>query len=140
MQDGLPIAHCAYILYHLTMTKLLLIAMLCLVPAVSHACCAENNYRLFPLGEVDGGVVFLELKFSRSCRFERDSVTQKRTNSYWMYGNISLVKWQGDSIFLLEVLDTVKFKECDCRLSGDQYELSNYEEKIGPTIIRLSIR
>lgn len=105
-----------------------------LLPQTTRACCAENNYRLFPMGEVDNELVFLELSFFRSCRGDRDSITHTIIEYYWMSGVINLVKWNGDSIAFLENVDTVKFQECECLAfeHEEQYRKSTYEKHIAP--------
>lgn len=112
------------------MKNFLSLAVLLLSAHCASACCAENNYRLFPMGEVDGTVLFLEFRFSRFCRDNRESATRKIHNSYWIQGTVNLVKWAGDSVQFIENIDTLKFKECDCRGYEEQYAKSTYEKQV----------
>lgn len=131
--DRLPI--CSFstnrkVSHYSKMKNFLSLAVLFLSAHCASACCAENNYRLFPMGEEDGTVLFLEFRFSRFCRDNRESATRKIQNSYWIHGAVNLVKWAGDSVQFIENIDTVNFKECDCRGYEEQYAKSTYEKQV----------
>jgi len=105
---------------------IILLSLFCFFTSVqSLACCAERNYRLFPLGEYNQEVVFAEFDFSRKCKGDR-KIGIGEKNEFWIKGVVNLVRFENDSVILIENIDTIELKECTCTFNN-QYEKSNYD-------------
>lgn len=116
---------------------IVLLSLFCFFTSVqSYACCAERNYRLFPLGEFNQKVIFVEFAVHRKCNGLQHPITTDKArsgtgekNEFWIEGVINLVRYENDSLILIENIDTIEFKECVCTFNN-QYEKSNYESII----------
>jgi len=89
------------------------------------SCCAENNHRLFPIGELDENVIFIEFKFHRNC----SNAGMGKNNTFRISGRINLVSKSinSDSIIFIQNIDTLeKVIECQCT-SNNQYKKSKYD-------------
>ena len=89
------------------------------------SCCAENNYRLFPIGELDKNVIFIEFKFHRNC----SNAGMGKNNTFRISGRINLVSKSidSDSIIFIQNIDTLqKVIECQCTYNN-QYKKSKYD-------------
>jgi len=91
------------------------------------ACCAEKSYRLFPIGEWNKKVVFIEFDLFRNCE---EGAGMGEENEFWLYGTVNLVRPEGDSLIRIDNIDSVKIKECVCTYQN-QYEESRYENLLG---------
>lgn len=103
-----------------------LIALLIASTSFLVACCAERDYRLFPVGELSGEVIFIEFDLSRNCR-----LTESRDGSreYYVVGTVRLVQSMGDSLLELYPVDTLDITECACTDEG-QYQKTVYEKEL----------
>lgn len=101
----------------------LLIILFSLQTLHSVACCAEKQYRLFPVGEINHELILIEFDLFRHCNGSSGS---GQPNEHWLQGTVNLVKYQGDSLSIHEIVDSFNFKECICKLD-DQYQKSAFE-------------
>ncbi|MDG1841789.1 MAG: hypothetical protein P8I93_05535 [Crocinitomicaceae bacterium] len=91
----------------------------------SISCCAENNYRLFPIGELDKNVIFIEFKFHRNC----SNAGMGKNNTFRISGRINLVSKSidSDSTTFIQNIDSLqKVVECQC-IYNNQYKNSKYD-------------
>ena len=91
----------------------------------SISCCAEKNYRLFPIGELDKKVVFIEFDFFRNC----SNAGMGKNNTFRLNGRINLVSksMDSDNIIFIQNIDTLqKVIECQCNYNN-QYKKSKYD-------------
>jgi len=109
--------------------QILILAFLFQFTNSSFGCCAESSYRLFPLGEMNHKVAFMELKTYRNCQHNPDYPKKGIGNEIWFSAIINLVQFNTDSIELIKNIDTIYVKECLCDYT-DQYETSNFESII----------
>ena len=89
------------------------------------SCCAEKNYRLFPIGELDKKVVFIEFDFFRNC----SNAGMGKNNTFRLNGRINLVSksMDSDSTIFIQNIDTLeKVIECQCTYNN-QYKKSKYD-------------
>ncbi len=94
------------------MKKYIFILLLFLQSTKAIACCSENDYRLYPIGEIDNEIVFIEFNLYRNCR---NGTGYGDDNEFWiMTGTVSLKKTHNDTLLLIEPLDTITVKECIC--------------------------
>lgn len=98
---------------------ILLFIMQILTTSYIYGCCAEQVYRLFPIGEIDNKVVFIEFNLHRNC--DMDGKT-KGELTFWTKGFVNLVSTSGDSLAFLQTIDTIDIIDCQC-----SYE--NYYQK-----------
>ncbi|MEM9934235.1 MAG: hypothetical protein AAF824_11500 [Bacteroidota bacterium] len=96
------------------------------------ACCAENSYRLFPIGELEKEIVFVEASLYRNCK--RGS-SKGAGMIFWLKGEINLVHFTNDSLVLLANLDSIEVNECACR-PNTQYEDSRFEKLLKPSYLK----
>lgn len=95
---------------------------------ISHysiSCCAENNHRFFPIGELDKNVIFIEFDFFRNC----SNAGMGKNNTFRLSGRINLVSKSidSDSIIFIQNIDTLeKVIECQCNYNN-QYKKSKYD-------------
>ena len=75
------------------------------------ACCAEKDYRLFPIGEINNEVIFIEFDLFRNCKKGTGGGLE---NEFWINGTINLLKGNKDSLTFIENIDTFQIKECVC--------------------------
>lgn len=97
------------------------------------ACCAENIYRLFPMGEAQGEVILLELQMGRTCFDRTHEVINNDTDmrTFWLNGVVRLVQYRADSLVPLQVIDTLNFKDCQCDYNNS-LQKSRFEEAFQP--------
>jgi len=95
----------------------------------ANSCCAEHNYRLFPIGEFNNQVVFIEFDFFRFCKDNKNKPITPENNEFWIRGVVNLVSYKNDTLVLISNIDTLNLKECICRYSK-QYKKSQYESII----------
>lgn len=93
---------------------------------ISFACCAETDYRLLPIGEINNQVVFIEFNLKRNCDM---GVETGRNHRFWVKGLVSLVKAQGKSLNLIQTIDSVDVVECICSYE-DHYNQTQYENEL----------
>jgi len=96
-----------------------------LISFQSISCCAENNYRLFPIGELDKNVICIEFKFHRNC----SKAGGGKNNTFRLSGKINLISKSidSDSIILIQNIDSLeKVIECQC-IYSNQYQRSKYD-------------
>lgn len=99
------------------------------VPTTTQACCAESIYRLFPVGESGDDIVFVEAKLSRSCHPDGP-------NSFYLGGIVNLVRSSGDSLDLIQNIDTIRrTKVCNTNYS-DQYDSTTFEALFEPFYLK----
>ncbi|MCI4667337.1 MAG: hypothetical protein MRZ79_04190 [Bacteroidia bacterium] len=102
----------------------------------SLACCGELTHRLFPLGAVGEEIYLLELDLGRHCE-GKGMPGMDSSNEFWLSGRINLVKWQGDSMVVVKVLDSLNYRECRCTYD-DQMQKSRYA-KLAETYIVIAL-
>ncbi len=72
------------------MKKYIFILLLFLQSTKAIACCSENDYRLYPIGEIDNEIVFIEFNLYRNCR---NGTGYGDDNEFWIItGTVSLRK------------------------------------------------
>ena len=90
---------------------------------VALSCCAETEYRLLPIGELNKKVIFIEFDFHRNCHMRN---SDKGEFNFFVRGVVNLVTYENDSLLFLENVDTLNIKECKCSyenyLSRTSYE------------------
>ena len=91
----------------------------------AQACCAEHDYRLFPIGELDGSILFVEFNLQRNCRMD-----QEEEHHFFVQGIVRLVQNNQDSLIPIKTVDTLDFKECVCSYD-DYYNKTTYDSIIG---------
>ena len=77
-----------------------------------------------PLGEWEGGVVLAEFKLSRNCRMGHGV---GESNEFWVVGHVALASSSGDSLELLEAVDTFYKRECVCKYD-DHFEKTRIQQ------------
>ena len=90
------------------------------------ACCAEKDYRLFPIGQVNEKVLFIEFDLFRSCKIGTGAGLD---NEFWVSGIVNLISSIGDSLILVETIDTINIKECKCTYN-EHYLNTEYKSKL----------
>lgn len=101
-------------------------------PQTSLACCAENIYQLFPIGESNNEILFIEVSIKRNCgRID----AKKSKTGFTLKGEINLVKSTDDSMVFVAKIDSIDVVECECRPT-DQYEKSAYEAVLKTSYLR----
>ena len=110
------------------MQRLLLLILL-LKSTQLLACCAEDLYRLFPMGELNNKVIFLEFKYTRECQKEIFQPGTGDKNEFWIIGEIQLISFENDNRLIIKKLDSINIKECHCNYQN-QYNKSAYESHI----------
>ena len=109
-----------------------LIVLLFLISTVdSFSCCAEHNYRLYPIGERNNHLVFISFDVFRNCKNPKGNPGGGAENEFWINGIINLVHFENDSLIIDENIDTISVKECICTYKN-HYEKSNYESLLNP--------
>jgi hypothetical protein len=109
------------------MKALVLLITLCFAyTSYASACCAERDYRLFPLGELNKEAIFIEFDLSRNC-FATSMVGSER--EYRVRGTVRLVQSSGDSLLQLHPADTIAITECACD-QEEQFENTVYEKEL----------
>jgi len=93
------------------MRKTIFILLILIQSIDIFACCAEKDYRLFPLGEINNEVIFIEFNLFRNCNKGEGGGLE---NEFWLKGTINLMKGNEDSLFFVENIDSIRFKECVC--------------------------
>lgn len=94
------------------MQKLFLILTIHLLStSVVLSCCGEQIYRLFPIGELDKKVVFIEFDLQRNCDMRNETNGEF---SFWTKGIVNLVSTSGDSLVFLQTVDTFDIVDCKC--------------------------
>ena len=109
------------------MEKIFLITTILFLSTISsQACCAEKDYRLFPVGEIAQTVIFIEFNLFRNCNM---GPGDESTQEFWTKGTVNLVSTTGDSLNLIQTIDTVNVKECTCSYD-DFYQKTAYESHL----------
>lgn len=109
------------------MKSLYLITIVLLVGRTSGlACCAEKDYRLFPIGELEEKVVFVEFDLFRNCK---QGAPGEPDQEFFTKGTVQLVQNRGDSLMLLHTVDTFDIVDCICTYK-DYYAKTAYETKL----------
>ena len=92
--------------------------------SVALSCCAETEYRLLPIGELNKKLIFIEFDFNRNCRMRN---TENKEFNFFVRGTVNLVNYENDSLVFLENIDTLSIEECSC--SYDNYlSRTSYEK------------
>lgn len=109
------------------MIRLFIISTIFLLRTTSiFACCAEKDYRLFPIGELNQEIVFIEFDMFRNCKMGTGG---GENNEFWIHGTIQLVQTSGEGITLIQTIDTINIVECRCTYK-DYYSKTEYEIKL----------
>jgi hypothetical protein len=90
------------------------------------ACCAEANYRLYPIGEWQEKVLFIEFDLYRNCELGTGGEPQ---NEFWTKGRVNLVYAEGERLKRLEKVDSFSFKECVCTYEN-YYSKTSFEAEM----------
>ena len=102
---------------------ILIFCILFIRSSVALSCCAETEYRLLPIGELNKKVIFIEFDFHRNCHMRN---TEKGEFNFFVRGTVNLVTYENDSLVFLENIDTLYIRECTCSyanyLSRTSYE------------------
>mgnify|MGYP006908291300 CR=1 FL=1 len=104
----------------------ILIIIVSLLAIDSFSCCAEKQYRLFPIGQLNNSVVFIEFDFGRYCINKGGSPGAGINNEFWLSGKVNIVTSKGDSLFILDEVSEINIKECICDYKN-HFEKSNYD-------------
>ena len=71
------------------------------------SCCAEPEYRLLPIGELNEHLIFIEFDFHRNCRMRN---AEKGEFNFFVRGTVNLVTYENDSLVFLENIDTLSIE------------------------------
>lgn len=96
------------------------------------ACCAEKDYRLFPIGELDKKVVFIEFNLYRNCK---QGSGGEPGNEFWTTGTVRIVTSAGDSLTHVTTLDTLNIQECTCTYKNF-YADTEYEAQLAVSYLK----
>lgn len=112
--------------------KKYLIFLLLLVSNYAFSCCMAYQYRLFPVGESNNKLILIEYSLSRYCM---GGDGMEETNEVWWLGEVKLVSYCDDSLQVIQLVDSINFKECQCGImgvfeEGDYFEKSEYYNKM----------
>lgn len=114
-------------LFYLFMKHLLIVIILiCSNILESYACCAEKDYRILPIGEVNKELVFLEFDLNRNCK----PIKNSNELTFTIKGYINLLVSEKDSFNVLMSIDTIEIIECECSYK-DFFEKTTYETQLG---------
>lgn len=106
------------------MKKTSILILIILITTVhAYSCCAEHIYRLFPIGELDNNVILVEFSLSRNCNMDGKEF------EFWTKGTVNLVSSRGDSLEILQIVDTIDIIDCYCSYE-DYYQKTIIESEI----------
>lgn len=88
-------------------------------------CCGAGKYRIFPLGQSEGGIVAVTFDLTRKC----DRGTRMFSEYHWQ-GIVQIAYLQSDTIKVIAVLDTIDFHQTNERDSGINYLVQFYDSMI----------
>jgi hypothetical protein len=111
------------------MKNLYLLITLCFITTSSFGCCAESSYRIFPLGEINNDLVFVEFSLSKRCKVAQ-MPGRGDDNEIWVSGIVNLVALKNDSITIIENIDTINILDCICTYKN-HYTKSKFENVMG---------
>jgi hypothetical protein len=114
----------------LIMKKVFLIIIFSIFFIEAYSCCAARQYKLFPMGESNGDLIFVEFNLFRYC--SRDGMPgMGENNEFWWKGTVNLVSYSNNSLIFIQNIDTVEIKECICTYKTVDSS-SNYQEELFP--------
>ncbi len=110
------------------MKHLLSLVMFFAVLGHAEACCGANQHKLFLLGSSDEKLVVAEMKLFRFCN--RGEGAGPNNEFHWR-GVVNVGYYQGDSVNLIQNLDTIRFLDCKCTYRVVD-SLSHYLDSLQP--------
>ncbi len=107
-----PAAHsCGALAVILLTMRWIVFAILFTFSSSAFGCCGEGDYRLLPIGEINGELFFAEFDLSRNCRMKRKPV---QGMEFFVKGEVNLAVWRNDSLEIIQTVDTLDEIECQC--------------------------
>ena len=94
--------------------------------SVIFACCAEKDYRLFPIGEINENIVLIQFDLFRNCKMASNG---EQGNQFYTKGTVNLVKIIDDNLSIIQRIDTIDITECISTYK-DFYDKTEYETKL----------
>lgn len=108
------------------MYRIIILSYFILLKGIVWGCCGEKDYRLFPIGEMNNQIVFIEFDLFRNCKMGSGA---GENNEFWIKGTVKLMQSKGDSLSLIQIIDTLNYKECTCTYKN-YYANTKYENLI----------